>query len=160
MNRNIGDTFLWTSYWGGIQNCLRCDGSSYSLNDYGALAAALGVSESDGEEFSVPDLMSSAPTNLIPYVSATGAFPSDTPVPTPNYRLVEDHFLGEVDYSNDTYPPSGWAVCDGSLLPVSQNTALYSIIGPQFGGDGRTNFALPSVSGAFIALTGIYPSRD
>ena len=159
MNRNIGDTFLWTSYWGDIQGCLRCDGASYSVNDYGALAAALGATPTDAGEFSVPDLTGSAPANLIPYVVATGTFPSDSPVPTPNYRVVDDHYLGEVDYSSDTYPPSGWAVCDGSLLPLSQNTALFSLLGNQFGGDGQKTFGLPTVSGAFIALTGSYPSR-
>jgi microcystin-dependent protein len=44
-------------------------------------------------------------------------------------------------------------------LPVSQNTALFSLLGNQFGGDGQKTFALPTVSGAFIALTGSYPSR-
>lgn len=55
---------------------------------------------------------------------------------------------------------TGWALCDGSLLPLAQNVSLFSLIGITFGGDGKKTFALPTVSGAFIALTGIYPSRD
>jgi microcystin-dependent protein len=160
VNRNIGDTFLWTSNWGDVQGCLRCDGANYSASEYGALAAALGVTPSDAGEFPVPDLTGSAPTDLMPYVVARGTYPSDSPVPTPNYRLVDDHYLGEVIYSGDTYPPSGWALCDGSLLPLAQNVSLFSLIGITFGGDGKKTFALPTVSGAFIALTGIYPSRD
>lgn len=72
MNRNIGDTFLWTSNWGDVQGCLRCDGANYSASEYGALAAALGVTPSDAGEFPVPDLTGSAPTDLMPYVVARG----------------------------------------------------------------------------------------
>jgi len=162
MNRNIGDTFLWTSYWNGIGNCLRCDGATYSADTFGQLAAAVGAEPSDstGANFTVPDSTASAPTNLVPYVVATGTFPSDCPVPVPNYRLVDDHNVGEVAYSSEASPPSGWALCDGSLIPLAQNPTLFSLLGTAFGGDGRKNFALPTVSGAFIALTGIYPNRE
>lgn len=43
------------------------------------------------------------------------------------------------------FPPRGWATCDGQLLSISQNTALFSLLGTQYGGDGRTNFALPDL---------------
>ncbi|NPE29661.1 hypothetical protein HNV12_17215 [Methanococcoides sp. SA1] len=46
-----------------------------------------------------------------------------------------------------TFPPKGWAFCDGQLLSLNQNTALYSVIGTIYGGDGRTNFALPDLRG-------------
>jgi len=138
-----------------------CDGSTYSVNDYGALAAALGTYTDDtGVSFTVPNLTPSAPSGLTPYIVATGTFPSVIPVPVPNYQVVSGQYLGEIVYSSATYPPSGWAVCDGSLLQIAQSTSLFAIYGNAFGGDGRKTFALPAVSGAIIATTGIYPSRN
>lgn len=54
----------------------------------------------------------------------------------------------------------GWAFCDGQLLPISQNTALFSIIGTTFGGDGRTTFALPDLRGRSIVHVGNGPGLD
>jgi len=45
------------------------------------------------------------------------------------------------------FAPNGWALCNGQLLPISQNTALFSLLGTQFGGDGQSNFALPDLQG-------------
>src|SRR5436853_5143427 len=45
------------------------------------------------------------------------------------------------------FPPKGWALCDGQLLPINQNQALFSLLGTTFGGDGRVNFALPNLQG-------------
>lgn len=53
--------------------------------------------------------------------------------------------LGEVKWVAFNFAPRGWAFCDGSLLPISQNTALFSLLGTTYGGDGRTNFALPDL---------------
>lgn len=58
-----------------------------------------------------------------------------------------DPFIGEVKLFAGSFAPRGWAFCDGQLLSVSQNTALFSIIGTAFGGDGRTTFALPDLRG-------------
>lgn len=164
MSHTIGDTFLFSSkYWDqtGISGCLICDGSTYTVKDYGALAAALqSYTDDTGVSFTVPNLTPSAPSGLTPYVVATGTFPSDIPVPVPNYQVVSGQYLGEIVYSSATYPPSGWAVCDGSLLKVAQNTSLFSEYGNAFGGDGQKTFALPTVSGAIIATTGIFPSRN
>ncbi|MGO9603600.1 MAG: phage tail protein [Candidatus Binataceae bacterium] len=46
------------------------------------------------------------------------------------------------------FAPTGWALCQGQLMPISQNTALFSLLGTQFGGDGQTNFALPDLQGS------------
>jgi len=56
-------------------------------------------------------------------------------------------FIGEVAIFAGNFPPRGWAFCDGQLLPVSQNTALFSLLGTTYGGDGRTTFALPDLRG-------------
>jgi len=58
-----------------------------------------------------------------------------------------DPFLGEISMFGGNFAPRGWALCDGQLLPISQNTALFSILGTTFGGDGRTTFGLPDLRG-------------
>lgn len=56
-------------------------------------------------------------------------------------------FLGQVQIFGFNFPPRGWALCDGQLLPISQYQALFALLGTQFGGDGRTTFALPDLRG-------------
>ncbi|MBA6155606.1 phage tail protein [Tenacibaculum sp. S7007] len=59
----------------------------------------------------------------------------------------QEGFLGEVKMFAGNFAPRGWAFCDGQLLAISQNTALFSILGTTYGGDGRTTFALPDLRG-------------
>lgn len=56
-------------------------------------------------------------------------------------------FIGEIIMFGGNFAPRGWALCDGQLLPISQNSALFSILGTTYGGDGRTTFALPDLRG-------------
>jgi len=56
-------------------------------------------------------------------------------------------FIAQIMLFGGNFAPRGWAFCDGSLLPISQNTALFSLIGTIYGGDGRTTFALPDLRG-------------
>lgn len=58
-----------------------------------------------------------------------------------------DPFLGEMVMFGGNFAPRGWALCDGQLLPISQYTALFSILGTTYGGDGRTTFGLPDLRG-------------
>jgi microcystin-dependent protein len=58
-----------------------------------------------------------------------------------------DGFIAEVKYFAGTYAPSGWMFCEGQQLPINQYTPLYSLIGTQFGGDGKTYFNLPDLRG-------------
>ncbi|MFD0860866.1 phage tail protein [Sungkyunkwania multivorans] len=58
-----------------------------------------------------------------------------------------DPFLGEIIMFGGNFAPRGWALCDGQLLPISQYSALFSILGTTYGGDGRTTFALPDLRG-------------
>ncbi len=58
---------------------------------------------------------------------------------------MEPLFLGEIQMFAGNFAPRNWAFCDGSLLPIAQNTALFSILGTTYGGDGRTTFALPDL---------------
>jgi len=57
-------------------------------------------------------------------------------------------FVGQLSCVGFNFPPSGWAFADGQLLPLSQNTALFSLLGTYYGGDGRSTFALPNLQGA------------
>src|SRR5213082_609510 len=58
-----------------------------------------------------------------------------------------DPFVAEIRIFPFNFPPKGWAFCDGQLLPISQNTALFSLLGTTYGGDGKSNFALPDLQG-------------
>lgn len=58
-----------------------------------------------------------------------------------------DPFLGQIIMFAGNFAPRGWALCDGQLLPISSNSALFSILGTTYGGDGRTTFALPELRG-------------
>ena len=60
---------------------------------------------------------------------------------------MADQFVGEIRIFGGNFAPTGWAFCDGQLLPISQNTALFSLLGTQYGGDGKSNFALPNLQG-------------
>ncbi len=60
---------------------------------------------------------------------------------------MADPFVAEIRIFPFTFAPKGWAFCDGQLLQLSQNTALFSLLGTTYGGDGRTNFALPDMQG-------------
>jgi microcystin-dependent protein len=56
-------------------------------------------------------------------------------------------FLAEIRMFGFNFPPKGWAFCDGQILPISQNTALFSLLGVTYGGDGKSTFALPNMQG-------------
>src|SRR2546430_12847687 len=56
-------------------------------------------------------------------------------------------FVAEIRIFGFNFPPTGWAFCDGQLMPISQNTALFSLLGTTYGGAGKSNFALPGMQG-------------
>jgi hypothetical protein len=82
--------------------------------------------------------------------------------------LGPEPFIGEVILFAGNFAPRGWAFAEGQLLAIPQNTALFSIIGTTYGGDGRVTFALPDTRGLepvcgmhyIIALVGVFPSRN
>ena len=81
---------------------------------------------------------------------------------------MSEPFLGEIRPFSFGHAPRGWATCDGQLLPINQNQALFALLGTMYGGDGRTTFALPNLSGCepnpnsryYIAIQGLYPSSS
>ncbi len=60
---------------------------------------------------------------------------------------MAEPFLSEIRLMSFSFAPQGWAMCNGQLLPINQNQALFSLLGTTFGGDGRVNFALPDLRG-------------
>jgi microcystin-dependent protein len=60
---------------------------------------------------------------------------------------MSDQFVAEIRIFPFNFPPTGWAFCDGQLMPISQNTALFALLGTVYGGDGKSTFALPDMQG-------------
>jgi microcystin-dependent protein len=60
---------------------------------------------------------------------------------------MAEPFLSEIRLMSFGFPPQGWALCNGQLLPINQNQGLFSLLGTVYGGDGRVNFALPDLQG-------------
>ncbi len=71
--------------------------------------------------------------------------------------FAQDPMIGEMRYFAGNFAPRGWAFCDGQLLPISQNTALFSLLGTMYGGDGRTTFGLPDMRGRALIHPGTGP---
>jgi microcystin-dependent protein len=67
---------------------------------------------------------------------------------------MADPFVAEIRIFPFNFPPKGWAWCDGQLMPISQNTALFSLLGTTYGGDGKATFALPDLDGSAPMMWG------
>jgi microcystin-dependent protein len=67
---------------------------------------------------------------------------------------MSESFLSEIRIMSFGFPPKGWALCNGQLLPINQNQALFSLLGTTYGGDGRVNFALPNLQARVPIHTG------
>jgi microcystin-dependent protein len=67
---------------------------------------------------------------------------------------MAEPFLSEIRLFSFNFPPKGWTFCDGQLLPINQNQALFSLLGTTYGGDGRVNFGLPNLQGRTPIHTG------
>jgi microcystin-dependent protein len=116
--------------------------------------------------FGIPDLRKHDPIKGLSYIIATkGIYPERKGL-APNYGIPP--LLGQlscVAYVPKYVPPSGWAACDGQLMKIDKNVALYSLLGTQFGGDGTTTFGLPDLRDHevkkgityVIATTGRFP---
>lgn len=70
---------------------------------------------------------------------------------------MADQFIAEIRMFAGNFAPAGWALCNGQLLPISQNTALFSLLGTFYGGDGKTTFALPNLQASAPLHPGLGP---
>ena len=73
---------------------------------------------------------------------------------------MSEPFLGQIMPIGFNFPVRGWALCDGATLPISQNSALFSLLGTTFGGDGRTTFSLPDLRSRSMVHVGTGPGLD
>jgi microcystin-dependent protein len=95
------------------------------------------------------------PSTALHYIIAlNGVFPSQ------NSGSPDEPFLGQMALFAGNFAPSGWAFADGQLLPISQNTALFAILGTTYGGNGVSNFALPDLRGRDIIGSGQGPGLE
>jgi hypothetical protein len=88
----------------------------------------------------------------------------------PAAMAQSDPFLGQTMVAGFNFCPNGWAPINGQIMPINQNTALFSLLGTQYGGNGTTTFALPTAKPIFtatgaplqlcIALVGVFPARN
>ncbi len=74
-----------------------------------------------------------------------------------NIVNAQSPYIGEIKMFAGNFAPSGWAKCEGQLLPIAQNTALFSLLGTTYGGNGTTNFALPDLRGRVPLGSGTGP---
>jgi microcystin-dependent protein len=70
---------------------------------------------------------------------------------------MADQFVAEIRMFGFNFAPTGWAFCDGQLMPISQNTALFSLLGTTYGGDGKSTFGLPNLQGSAVMHSGQGP---
>lgn len=81
---------------------------------------------------------------------------------------MDNPFIGLIALFAFNFAPQGWSTCEGQVLPINQNAALFALLGTTFGGDGQQTFALPDLRGKapgdglayYIAIQGIFPSRQ
>ena len=172
--RYMGDVILFATTWStGIENAVALDGKTYAVTEendwFGYLVSQYTGVTYDSISYTMPDLQSSAPANTMPYMISNGTWPPSDPYVFTDYALTDSPFVGEIAYTTGVDAPAGWAVCDGAALPISQNTALFSILGTTFGGNGYSYFNLPNLIGAsttpsgslpVIAVLGQYPQRS
>lgn len=71
-----------------------------------------------------------------------------------NSLIAQEHYIGEICVSPYGFAPQGWALCNGQILPINQNQALFSILGTTYGGNGVTTFALPDLRGRVVVGQG------
>jgi microcystin-dependent protein len=126
----------------------------------------------DGKRtFGLPDMRGHEPIKGLSYLIATaGIYPSRKVVEEPNQYGIPP-LLGQlllVSYLPKYTPPTGWEACDGQLLEIHKEVALYTLLGTKFGGDGKTTFALPDLRGHepikgityVISLQGRFPTAS
>jgi microcystin-dependent protein len=135
-----------------------CDGRLLPIGEHLPLFDVLGTAFGGNgyTDFALPDLRSMvAPFNPLTFgIAIDGIFPPrETP---PDSGSARDPYIGEVRMLGFNFAPSGWALCDGRLLPFKLGwgmeydpyQALFSLVGTTFGGDGKTNFSVPDLRGA------------
>ncbi len=169
-SRLLGSLFL-SPYNFVPKNFAPCDGRILRLGENPALYTLLGNRfGGDLDHFALPNLKGQAPIKGLSYLIATrGIYPERKGREERLFGITP--LLGQltlVAYLDKYMPPQGWAVCDGQLLKIDGNVALYALLGTTFGGDGIKTFAVPDLSKHeptkgvryVMALVGRFPFKD
>ncbi len=135
---------MWLAFGEMVDNMMEMDIRTRGLR------AVPAVTDGAGGDAAHNNLQPDLALNCI--IATGGTFPSrGGSVPT------NDTFLGEIKWFAGNFAPSGFSLCDGQLLDIGSNTALFSVLGTTYGGDGRTNFALPDARGRSVVHAGTGP---
>jgi len=139
----------------------RCEGQVVNPGDAEALFRLLGSRFGGNGQttFALPDLRGQAPIPGLAYqMAVAGEWPTTDP---------GGYYIGTIMLFPFTTVSTLWSVCEGQLLPIASNTALFAVLGVRFGGDGHATFALPDLRGKapaglqyFICVSGRFPSMD
>ena len=138
-----------------------CNGFPREISRYESLFKILGTTFGGNgtTTFGVPDMLKVPPFNV------PGNFGlSLYSIANVGSGSTDKGFMGEIKILPSTVPPNGWLPCNGRLLTIRENPALFSLLGTTFSGDGKTNFALPNITGlpaglqSFICQFGDYPT--
>ena len=155
-------------------NWINCDGQLLQIAENESLFSLLGTQfGGDGKTtFGVPDLRHLSPTLPSNAPEHAGAQGTEVVLPETIYSICSngwsaDGLISEIKLFPSAQPPNEWWLpCDGRLLPLQQNAAMYTLIGTRYGGDGRTTIGLPDFSKEsppgleyFICTMGLYPAR-
>jgi microcystin-dependent protein len=158
----LGQTMI-SAFSLDARGMLECAGQSLLTAQYRTLETLMGNRfGGDGtNNFNLPDLRSKAPAKCSYMMAAEGTFPGPR---------IEDKFVGELlllPYEVDVAFSQGLRLCNGDLLQIEQNRALFVLLGNRFGGDGKQTFALPNLSAAapskfnyYICVQGLFPPRS
>lgn len=127
-----------------------CQGQILPVQSNPALFSLLGAQfGGDGQNtFGLPDMRKHNPIKHLSYAIATQGIYPRRKTGDPNYYYGILPLLGQIScvaYLPKYVPPNGWAKCDGQIMKISHNIALYSLLGTNFGGDGMTTFGLPDL---------------
>lgn len=157
-----GETTIFVYQHAPPPGWVGCNGYPLRIAGYPALFKVLGTTfGGDGvNTFGVPEMIRVSPFNV------PGDFGQSlyciANVPSGS---TDQGFTGEIKIFPATVPPNGWLACNGRLLTIQDNTALFSLLLTAYGGDGKTTFALPNITGlpsglqSFVCQLGAYPSR-
>ena len=160
-----GEMTIFPYMFGPPPQWIKCTGGDLSISQYQLLFKILGTEFGGNgtttfrtpDSHYIPPFSEPGPTVALPYEISNVSGGSSA-----------EGFVGEIKIFPSTTPPGfKWLPCDGSLLPISRNTALYALLQTTYGGDGQTTFGLPDISltgpvgglQAFICQLGVFPQH-
>jgi microcystin-dependent protein len=155
-----GETTLFVYQHAPPPGWVGCNGGPLQISQYQTLFKVLGTTFGGNgtTTFGVPEMSYVPPFDAPINIGLSQYCIADVPSGS-----TDEGFMGEIKIFPSTLPPNGWLPCDGRLLTISENTAMFSLLLTTYGGDGKTTFALPNITGlpaglqGFICQLGVFP---